>query len=133
MKHGLDIVGGIDNGGTYYEAILKIIDTLPFPNIAFVLLIVTMIMFYATSFDTLTMIASTYSYKRISIDEEPDRRIRTLWAVMFILLPIGLIFAENTMYGLEAVRYSKEPIIPLQSFSQMDFPSHIFLMKWKDA
>ena len=103
MKHGLDIVGGIDNGGTYYEAILKIIDTLPFPNIAFLLLIVTMIMFYATSFDTLTMIASTYSYKRISLEEEPDRRIRTLWAVMFILLPIGLIFAENTMYGLQSV------------------------------
>ena len=103
MKHGLDIVGGIDNGGTYYEAILKIIDTLPFPNIAFLLLMVTMIMFYATSFDTLTMIASTYSYKRISLEEEPDRRIRTLWAVMFILLPIGLIFAENTMYGLQSV------------------------------
>ena len=62
-----------------------------------------MIMFYATSFDTLTMIASTYSYKRITLDEEPDRRIRTLWAVIFILLPIGLIFAENTMYGLQSV------------------------------
>lgn len=103
LKHGLDIVGVIDNGGTYYEAILEIINTLPFPNVAFILLIVTMIMFYATSFDTLTMIASTYSYKRITLDEEPDRRIRTLWAVIFILLPIGLIFAENTMYGLQSV------------------------------
>ena len=62
-----------------------------------------MIMFYATSFDTLTLIASTYSYKKIAQDEEPHKLIRTLWAVMFILFPIGLIFAENSMYGLQSV------------------------------
>lgn len=103
MKHGLDIVGFISNGGTYYEAILQILGTLPLPTVAYILLVVTMVLFYATSFDTLTMIASSYSYKRISQDEEPDKRIRTLWAVMFILFPIGLIFAENSMYGLQSV------------------------------
>lgn len=103
MKHGLDIIGMIDSGSTYYEAILKILGTLPFPHIALALLVITMIMFYATSFDTLTLIASTYSYKRISANEEPHKAIRTLWAVIFILLPIGLIFAENSMYGLQSV------------------------------
>ncbi|MBQ9229559.1 MAG: BCCT family transporter [Prevotella sp.] len=103
MKHGLNVVGFIDGGGTYYDAILQILNTLPLPEIALVLLVVTMVMFYATSFDTLTMIASTYSYKKISPDEEPDKRIRTLWAIMFILFPIGLIFAENSMYGLQSV------------------------------
>ena len=103
MKHGLDIVGFVDGGGTYYEAILKILGTLPLPEVAMTLLVITMIMFYATSFDTLTLIASTYSYKRISPDEEPHKAIRTLWAVMFILFPIGLIFAENSMYGLQSV------------------------------
>lgn len=103
MKHGLDIVGFVDGGGTYYEAILRILGTLPLPEVAMILLVITMIMFYATSFDTLTLIASTYSYKRISPDEEPHKAIRTLWAVMFILFPIGLIFAENSMYGLQSV------------------------------
>ena len=103
LKHGVDIVGGIDAGGTYNEAILQILGTLPLPRIAMVLLVITMIMFYSTSFDTLTMIASNYSYKRLSVDEEPDKRIRTFWAIMFILLPIGLIFSENTMYGLQSV------------------------------
>ena len=103
MKHGLDVVGFVDGGGTYYEAILKILGTLPLPEVAMILLVITMIMFYATSFDTLTLIASTYSYKRISPDEEPHKAIRTLWAVMFILFPIGLIFAENSMYGLQSV------------------------------
>lgn len=39
----------------------------------------------------------------MSIDEEPDKRIRTFWAMMFILLPIALIFAENSMYSLQSV------------------------------
>lgn len=103
MMHGLDVVGFVDGGGTYYEAILKILGTLPLPEVAMILLVITMIMFYATSFDTLTLIASTYSYKRIGPDEEPHKAIRTLWAVMFILFPIGLIFAENSMYGLQSV------------------------------
>ena len=103
MKHGLDVVGFVDGGGTYYDAILRILGTLPLPEVAMILLVITMIMFYATSFDTLTLIASTYSYKRIAPDEEPHKAIRTLWAVMFILFPIGLIFAENSMYGLQSV------------------------------
>lgn len=103
MKHGLDVVGLIDAGGTYYDAILQILGTLPVPTIAMVLLVVTMVMFYATSFDTLTLIASSYSYKRIGADEEPHKAIRTLWAIIFILFPIGLIFAENSMYGLQSV------------------------------
>ena len=103
MKHGLDVVGFVDGGGTYYDAILKILGTLPLPEVAMILLVITMIMFYATSFDTLTLIASSYSYKRIAPDEEPHKAIRTLWAVMFILFPIGLIFAENSMYGLQSV------------------------------
>jgi BCCT family betaine/carnitine transporter len=103
MKHGLDVIGMIDAGGTYYDAILNILNTLPFPNIALILLVITMIMFYATSFDTLTLIASIYSYKQIGANEEPHRAIRTLWAMIFILLPIGLLFAENSMYGLQSV------------------------------
>ena len=103
MKHGLDVVGLIDGGGTYYDAILQILGTLPMPNIALLLLVVTMIMFYSTSFDTLTLIASIYSYKRIGDNEEPHKAVRGLWAVMFILFPIGLLFSENSMYGLQSV------------------------------
>ncbi|MBR4233843.1 MAG: BCCT family transporter [Bacteroidales bacterium] len=102
MKHGLDVIG-IAASQDYYAAILAVLHTLPLAKIALVLLVVTMIMFYSTSFDTLTMIAATYSYKTIKPGEEPDKRIRTFWAIMFILLPIGLIFSESSMYGLQSV------------------------------
>ena len=46
---------------------------------------------------------SSYSYKRLKPDEEPDKRVRTFWAVVFILLPIALIFSENSMSSLQSV------------------------------
>ncbi len=102
-KHGLDVIGMLNEGGNYYDAIISIINTLPFPYFAMILLVITMIMFYATSFDTLTLIASIYSYKHIESNEEPHKIIRTFWALIFILLPIGLLFSDNSMYGLQSI------------------------------
>jgi len=103
MKDGLDISGYIAEGGSYAEAILKIFDTLPLGKLAVILLVLMMIAFYSTTFDSITMVVSSYSYKKLSIDAEPDKKIRTFWAVMFILFPIALIFAENSMYSLQSV------------------------------
>lgn len=36
-------------------------------------------------------------------DAEPDKRIKTFWAVVFILFPIALIFSEESMYRLQSV------------------------------
>lgn len=103
MKHGLDITGFIAEGGSYSEAIMKIFDTLPLTSIGLILLAVTMIAFYSTTFDALTMVISSYSYKWLKPNQEPDKRIRTFWAVVFILFPIALIFSENSMNSLQSV------------------------------
>ena len=103
LKHGLDITGFVADGGTYADAILKIFDTLPLTEFGLILLVVTMIAFYSTTFDALTMVISSYSYKRLEVDKEPDKKVRTFWAVMFILFPIALIFSENSMYSLQSV------------------------------
>lgn len=103
MKHGLDIAGFVADGGDYSEAILKIVDTMPLPKLGLVLLAVTMIAFYSTTFDALTMVVSAYSYKQLDAEEEPDKRVRVFWAILFILFPIALIFSENSMYSLQSV------------------------------
>lgn len=103
VKHGLDVSGFIAGGGSYSEAILKIFDTLPLSRLGLILLVVTMIAFYSTTFDSITMVVSSYSYKKLPIDTEPDKEIRTFWAIMFILFPIALIFSENSMYSLQSV------------------------------
>lgn len=103
LKHGVDISGIIAAGGDYSEAIMKIFDTLPLSSLGLILLVITMIAFYSTTFDALTMVVSSYSYKRLNVNKEPDKRVRVFWAIMFILLPIALIFAENSMYSLQSV------------------------------
>jgi BCCT family betaine/carnitine transporter len=103
VKHGLDISGYIANGGDCAGAIMLIFDTLPLSNIGLILLAITMVAFYSTTFDALTMVVSSYSYKCLKPDEEPDKRIRAFWSVVFILLPIALIFSENSMNNLQAV------------------------------
>lgn len=103
LKHDLDITGFITNGGEIYDAILKIFDTLPLPALALIMLSITMIAFYSTTFDGITYVASSYSYHHISADEEPSKKIRSLWGVMLILFPIALLFSENTLYSLQSV------------------------------
>lgn len=103
MKHGVDVTGFLGKGGEMYDAILMIFDTLPLPSLALMLLVITMIAFYSTTLDGITYVTSSYSYKRISADEEPSRKIRGFWSLMLIFLPIGLLFAENSLYSLQGV------------------------------
>ena len=103
MKYGMDISGHIANGGSYSEAIIMIFDTLPLADLGLILLAVTMVAFYCTTFDALTMVVSSYSYKRLKSGQEPDKRIRVFWSVVFILFPIALIFSESSMSNLQSV------------------------------
>ena len=103
LKHGVDISGFITNGGSMYDAILKVFDTLPLPELALGLLVITMIAFYSTTIDGITYVASSYSYKHLPADKEPDRRVRAFWSIMLILFPIGLLFAQNSLYSIQSV------------------------------
>lgn len=103
LKHGVDAIGFIGNGGEMYDAILMIFDTLPLPALALMLLVITMIAFYSTTLDGITYVTSSYSYKKISAEEEPSQKIRAFWSVMLILLPIALLFAQNSLYSLQGV------------------------------
>lgn len=102
LKHGVDSVSIVAEGNIT-QAILGIFDTLPLPALGIILLVITMVAFYSTTFDTLTLVVSSYSYKELDVDKEPDKKIRVFWAVLFILFPIALIFSENSMNSLQSV------------------------------
>ena len=106
LKHGNDIAGAIQPdqySDIEYSGILQIFDTLPLPWLAVLLLVITMIAFYSTTLDGITYVASSYSYKNISSEQEPSRKIRTFWSLMLIIFPIALLFAENSLYSLQSV------------------------------
>lgn len=106
---GLHVAGELDIISIYhatenlYHTVIEIIKTLPFYQIVFVLLIVSMVAFYATSFDSITLVASAYSYKTIDGDEEASNKMKLFWAILLIMLPIALIFSESSMANLQTV------------------------------
>jgi len=102
-RHGLDVSTPIYYGYSVADQIVRIFETLPFPTVALLLLAVSMVIFYASTFDALTYIISGYSYKKLSPSSEPKRGIRVFWAIILIIFPIGLIFSESALYNLQSV------------------------------
>jgi BCCT family betaine/carnitine transporter len=103
MVDGMDISGAIAAGESYSDAIITILSTLPLPKIALALVVLSMVAFYCTTFDALTLIAASYCCKSLGPDDLPSRKLRMFWAIMLILLPIALLFSEGTMNNLQSV------------------------------
>lgn len=103
MNGNINAAENIAKGVPISKVIISVFETLPLPIFGLTLLVITMVAFYATTFDALTMVVSSYSYKKLEVDKEPDKRVRTFWAILFILFPIALIFSENSMNSLQSV------------------------------
>ena len=98
-----DFLAIYEKSGDLYEVIISIIRTLPCAPLVLVLLLLTMIAFYATSFDSIALIASCYSYHRLKEDETPHKVVELMWCVLLILLPIALVFSDSSMSNLQSV------------------------------
>ena len=66
-------------------------------------MLLTMIAFYATSFDSIAYTASCYSCRNLSEDEHPKKSIQFLWCILLIVLPIALVFSESSMNNIQSV------------------------------
>lgn len=89
--------------GDLYELIISVIHTLPGAKFVMALVLITMIAFYATSFDSIAFIGACYSYKKLEDNQNPHQIIEFLWCVLLIALPIGLIFSDSSMSNLQSV------------------------------
>lgn len=89
--------------GDLYSMIVDMIRTMPCATFVLVLVLLTMIAFYATSFDSIALTASCYSYHKLEDGELPHKGVQLLWCILLILLPIALVFAESSMSNLQSV------------------------------
>lgn len=103
MSGAFDFVSMYQNGGDVYKIIIDIIKTLPGSPIFLIVLLITMVAFYATSFDSIAYTASCYSYHKLSKNEKPHKFIQLIWCILLILLPIALIFSQSSMNNLQSV------------------------------
>lgn len=98
----MDFLAVYEASGDLYSLIIGIIETIPCAPMVLTLVLMTMVAFYATSFDSIALIASCYSYHRLG-KEEPHRMIQLIWCILLILLPIALVFSESSMSNLQSV------------------------------
>lgn len=98
-----DFIAVYQETGDLYGMITSIIGTMPCAPLVLVVVLVTMVAFYATSFDSIALTASCYSYHKLEEGEAPHRLVQLLWCILLILLPIALIFAESSMNNLQSV------------------------------
>lgn len=98
-----DFVAQYNETGDLYGLIINIIKTLPASQFVMVLVLVTMIAFYATSFDSIAFTASCYSYHKLNEGEQPHKLIQLMWCILLIVFPIALVFSESSMNNLQSV------------------------------
>jgi len=103
MSDRMDFIGQYQQTGDLYELIISVIRTLPCAPFVLILLLVVMIAFYATSFDSIALTASCYSYRKMGENENPHKLIQLMWCILLIVLPIALVFAESSMSNLQSV------------------------------
>ena len=98
-----DFISQYNQTGDLYGLIISIIKTLPAAPVVMVVVLVTMMMFYATSFDSIALIGSCYSYKKLPNGQQPNKLIQLMWCILLVLLPIALLFSESSMSNLQSV------------------------------
>ncbi len=103
MKGVADFITYYQSTGDMYGMIIEMIKTLPLAKLAMVWLLATMIAFYATSFDSIALIASCYSYRKLEDGKTPHKLIEFMWCVLLIILPTALLFSESSMSNIQSV------------------------------
>lgn len=98
-----DFITMYQQKGDLYDVIIAIIRTLPCAPLVLALLLLTMVAFYATSFDSIALIGSCYSYHSLGENESPHKLIELMWCILLILLPIALVFSDSSMNNLQSV------------------------------
>ena len=83
------------------HVILSILNTLPYPKTVLAVLVFTMIAFYSSTFDAITLVIASYSQKNLKKNEEPKKALRAFWSVVFILLPTALILTGADLSSLQ--------------------------------
>jgi BCCT family betaine/carnitine transporter len=98
-----DFIAQYNATGDLYGLIISIMETLPAAPVVMAVVLITMMLFYATSFDSIALIGACYSYKKLGDNQQPDKWIQFMWCILLILLPIAMLFSESSMSNLQSV------------------------------
>ena len=99
----VDLVKQYAAEGDAYRVIMSVANSVHGAGILLVMMLVCMMFFYATSFDSIAYTAACYSYRKLGAEERPHALIILFWCILLILLPVSLTFSESSMSNIQSV------------------------------
>lgn len=103
MTGKADFISMYKQGSDLYDLILTMIHKMPAAPLVMIIVLITMIAFYATSFDSIAYIGACYSYKSLKENEQPSKIIELIWCILLIIFPIALLFSDSSMSNIQSV------------------------------
>ena len=100
--HGIySAASALSNGEEPSLVIIEILKNIPYSKVVLGVLCFTMIAFYSSTFDAITLIISFYCQK--NTEEMPKKTLRAFWSIVFIILPIALILIKCNLSQLQSL------------------------------
>lgn len=103
MVDGMNLSGAIMAGESIGSVIISVLSTLPLHKLVLLLVVIVMVAFHSTTLDTVAVISAAFCCKSLKPEEMPDRKLRLFWAILLVLLPIALLFAEGSFNNIQSV------------------------------
>ena len=100
---GMPLMEAVAAGTPTTAVALEILHTLPLSWLVVALVAVVMILLLTTSMDSTALIAGAFSETGLKPEELPSRRGRLYWAMLLIVLPVALLFAEGSLDNIQSV------------------------------
>ncbi|WP_066497833.1 BCCT family transporter [Abyssisolibacter fermentans] len=95
-----DKIGGLTTAG----AVAETLSTLPLAGLVFVVYIILMFFNLGTTCTAHSTSVSILTSKDISGNEEPSSSWKLMWGFMFLAIPIGVMFLEKNVPGLNLLK-----------------------------
>ena len=103
FKGAIDLLGQYASTGKMYDVVGSAISSLPIAPLALLIISISMIIFCATSYDSISLTCSYYSYKDLSHDKQPSKAVKQFWATLLILLPISITFSNASYANIKNI------------------------------
>jgi BCCT family betaine/carnitine transporter len=100
----IDAIAMLEAGKSVESVIIASFNTLPYLS-AVVLIIVAIVMMVenASTLDAIILVTAEASYRRKADQDNPSKRMKIYWSILFIVLPIVFILNESKLYSLQTL------------------------------
>ena len=100
---GMPLSAMVMAGEPTTSVVLATLHTLPLSRLVVAVVALVMILLVTTSMDSTTLIASAFSEPGLRVDELPSKRGRVFWAILLIVMPVALLFAEGSLNNVQSL------------------------------